>query len=479
MASERRNPVPAQQTQGNIRPSRLSKKQYTLSLLNEALCTGWLDNQEVHRIQREFMSILSDLIQRYTQGKSSSVTSDTAERILSSILYAVDANLRRFADPLRAVDYLTTADMRKIYGEGVDLLRQCLDETKRLYTVVKQNKLDVAVEAYHTTIDESLPVFLNQYGILFDAHNTMASIDYPLAVDDIQMEGVFYIREYVERLKMETDFCRLFSQGDLDTLLVHFGQVCRFDYRIELFNIFELVLNNAVFSILSGGDAHKIYISPGQFEALTRRFALASAAQIQTLLHEAADELLSRLNINDTQLSDYMHQCMRHLAQRAVNAARHHRLETVIIKEMKKKQKSYAISLDNGDQMTDSRFRLLVDRITACEKTEEKVDLIQKNVHSLTDYVDVLNAGCLFGNEFHTLFRSLSHIELAILTKRVFYEDLRDHSCHFSSIVFQEKMPESEWEQHYVAFLQNLGPDRLNAVEACIHDIDYEDISFD
>lgn len=425
------------------------------------------------------MSILSDLIQRYTQGKSSSVTSDTAERIMSSILYAVDANLRRFADPLRAVDYLTTADMRKIYGEGVDLLRQCLDETKRLYTVVKQNKLDVAVEAYHTTIDESLPVFLNQYGILFDAHNTMASIDYPLAVDDIQMEGVFYIREYVERLKMETDFCRLFSQGDLDTLLVHFGQVCRFDYRIELFNIFELVLNNAVFSILSGGDAHKIYISPGQFEALTRRFALASAAQIQTLLHEAADELLSRLNINDTQLSDYMHQCMRHLAQRAVNAARHHRLETVIIKEMKKKQKSYAISLDNGDQMTDSRFRLLVDRITACEKTEEKVDLIQKNVHSLTDYVDVLNAGCLFGNEFHTLFRSLSHIELAILTKRVFYEDLRDHSCHFSSIVFQEKMPESEWEQHYVAFLQNLGPDRLNAVEACIHDIDYEDISFD
>ena len=60
------------------------------------------------------MSILSDLIKRYTQGKSSSVTSDTAERILSSILYAVDANLRRFADPFRAVDYLTTADIRKI-----------------------------------------------------------------------------------------------------------------------------------------------------------------------------------------------------------------------------------------------------------------------------------------------------------------------------------------------------------------------------
>jgi len=40
-------------------------------------------------------------------------------------------------------------------------------------------------------------------------------------------------------------------------------------------------------------------------------------------------------------------------------------------------------------------------------------------------------------------------------------------------------MPDSEWEQHYVAFLQNLSLDQLTAIEACIHDIDIEDISFD
>jgi len=59
---------------------------------------------------------------------------------------------------------------------------------------------------YNTTIDESSPIFLKKYNILFEAHNTMASIDYPLAVDDMSLQGVFYIRQYLERLHIESQF---------------------------------------------------------------------------------------------------------------------------------------------------------------------------------------------------------------------------------------------------------------------------------
>jgi hypothetical protein len=51
-----------------------------------------------------------------------------------------------------------------------------------------------------------LPIFLKKYNILFEAHNTMASIDYPLAVDDMSLQGVFYIRQYLERLHIESQF---------------------------------------------------------------------------------------------------------------------------------------------------------------------------------------------------------------------------------------------------------------------------------
>ncbi|WP_169834292.1 DUF6179 domain-containing protein [Paenibacillus donghaensis] len=101
------------------------------------------------------------------------------------------------------------------------IVSKCFEETKQLYNEVKKNKLDVPVDAYNMTIDESLPVFMKKYGIIFDAHNTMASIDYPLAIDDMRLQGIFYIKQYLERLQMETKFCHFFSHEDLlDTLVI-------------------------------------------------------------------------------------------------------------------------------------------------------------------------------------------------------------------------------------------------------------------
>lgn len=119
----------------------------------------------------------------------------------------------------------------------------------------------------------------------------MASIDYPLAMDDMRLQGVFYIRQYLERLKIETQFCRLFSEGDLLKLLSDYGKVCRFDYRIELFNMFGLMVNNAVFSVLSEGDANQVQISAHQFNQLKRLFTHLNASEIRSSIHEAMDRL--------------------------------------------------------------------------------------------------------------------------------------------------------------------------------------------
>lgn len=251
-----------------------------------------LSRQDVYNIQVGLMRILQDLIRRYTQGESSSVTSETAESIMASFMYAVDAYTLRFANPDQAVTELKTGDIRIIYEKGVELVRQCFEETKQLYREIKKNKLDVPVDAYHMTIDESLPVFMKKYGIIFDAHNTMASIDYPLD-----------IRQYLEHLQMETRFCQLFSQQDMLELLTNYGKVCRFDYRIELFNIFELVLNNAVFSILSGGNANQVRISAYQYNQLNRMFTWLNASQIASAIQKAMDRLQQK---TDPPLTDYM-----------------------------------------------------------------------------------------------------------------------------------------------------------------------------
>lgn len=160
MGLENRNGVQESVTQRKINKVRLLKKQYTISLFHEGLRVGVLNFHEISYIQGQLMLILKDLIQRYTRGESSSVTTDTAQSILCSILYAIDAYLYHLDDPDQAIQMLKKANIKEIYEKGVEVVRQCFEETKQLYREVRKQKLDVAVDAYNLTIDESIPVFL-------------------------------------------------------------------------------------------------------------------------------------------------------------------------------------------------------------------------------------------------------------------------------------------------------------------------------
>lgn len=465
-------------SRSGINPALLKRNRYTLSLLSEGKRTGLLDLREISSIPYKFLLLLQDLIKRYTQGESSSVTTETAESLLASAMYAVDAYLWSMEDPEKALACLKANDIATLYVKGVEQIRQCFEDTKRLYHEVRKHKLDVPVDAYNMTIEESLPIFIKKYNILFDAHNTMASIDYPLAIDDMSLQGVFYIRQYLERLHIENQFCHQFKREDLLILLENFGGVCKFDYRIELFNIFELAFHHALFSVLSGGDARQIRISPYQFEQLERMFSNADAAGIGTMIHRAMNRLREELPIEDPGTTDYMKRCCGDLVRRIVNAAEHRRLQAVIITDKEEGIKPVVISLKTGDRMSDVRLRRLLDDIMQSITKEEKVRIIQSHFYSLHDYLDLLESDCLYGDEYEALYAAFGDMELAILTKIVFYEELRSGFADLQDIIQEKKEAERDWQIHLISFLKRLGTSRIRAIDELIGYIDYEEIKF-
>ncbi|MBO0996020.1 DUF6179 domain-containing protein [Bacillus sp. SD088] len=478
MESEKRYDDHSIVTQGKLNQARLLQNQYTLSILNEGLRVGLLNNEDVYGTQRQLMSILEKLIRRYTQGESSSVTSETADSILSSVLYAVDAYLLHFSDPEKAIDVLKNGNVKNGYDQGIDLIRHCFEETKQLYKEIYNHKLDVAVEAYNLTIDESIPVFLKKYGIIFDAHNTMASIDYPLAIDDLSIQGVYYLRQYLTHLKMETQFCLLYNKDDIQSVLVNYGRICGFDYRIELFNIFELVLNNAIFSVLSGGHPSQIKVTSNQFKQLEDLFERLDDQQVQPIILKAVEQLQHHFNLNDPQMTDYLNQCGMNLVNRVKNVVEHNRLETVVIVERELKSKPIVTAFKAADRMSDTHFRLIIEKVMNSEKIADKVDVIRTNFHSLHDYIDMLNTDCLMNDEYEALFKTFGDVELAILIKMVFYEELRNDSADLSSLYGKEKEHENEWQAHFIEFIQSIDMNRKGAIEKYVSDIDYEEISF-
>jgi hypothetical protein len=449
----------------------------TISLMNEALRTGLLTSSEVMRVQTGFMQLLQELIMRHTQGESTSVTTETAESILTSIMYAVDANLFSFEDPLKAISYLQTSDPHQIYERGVQKVSQCFEETQQLYKEITANKLLVPVDAYNMTIDESLPVFLRKYGIIFDAHNTMASIDYPLAIDDMRLQGVFYMKQYMERLKLETEFCAMFDQQELLNLLVHYGRECRFNYRIELFNIYELMLNNAIFSILSGGNGDEIRISESQYRRLEQQLKDLNEQQIRLVITTAIGRLQQELSVN-SQLKEYMDTCTEGLVHRVTNAAKHGSLRAIIITDREAGAKSIVITFNEEDRMSDVQLRRVLHEVMACEKKEDKIKHILSSFHSLHDYLDLFESSCLYGDEIHTLFYAFGDMELAILAKIVFYEELRDESLGLSSILLLDNEYSMEWQAQFEQCLQEISQERLQAIEKVMDEVDYEQMKF-
>ena len=195
----------------------LDPHHYTLSLLKEAYRLKLIDQAGLDAIQSQMMELLARTIMRYTGGESSSVTNETAQRIMLSLFYAIDACMLCLDDSDEALKQLTTRGLASIYQQGLAVLESCLLSTEQIYRRLQEQRLKVDNLAYQTTLDEALPDFFKHYDVLYAAHETMASIDYPLFRDDLKVSGIFYIRNYLRRLSLEDSFCRRYSHQEIKT----------------------------------------------------------------------------------------------------------------------------------------------------------------------------------------------------------------------------------------------------------------------
>lgn len=463
---------------GKISLSNLKQNQYTVSLLNEALRTKFLTQQEVNNIQVQIMLILKELIMQYTKGESSSVTAYTAESLLFSILYCIDAYTLSCSSPEEAIGDLRKIDIKDIYRKGVERVVQWFEETKDLYKEIRKNKLNVQLESYHLTISEAIPLFFKKYNVIFYSHHTMASIDYPLVFDDMSIQGVLYIKRYLEHFKIETEFCKHFSTQDINKMLSNFGKMIRMDYKIELINLFELVFNNAVFSVLSGSTTNELMISKYHFDMLDEKLKSLGSAEISLDIGRAIEKLINTLSINEPDIVDYIHRYKTIFTQRVIHAANNDSLSSIIITEKEEKIKENILLFEDGERMSDNDFKLVVKKLMKLTRTVDKINLIKSSISSLHDFIDILNADCLFSDEFETLFNTLGDMELAILAKMVFYEELRSDFTSLSSVISQEKESETEWKMYYIEFVRKLSEERISLIENCFNKIEYEEINF-
>lgn len=455
-----------------IKKENISKYHYTLSLLQEGQKKGLIDKKSITRIQQQIILLLKELILKYTNGKSTSVKVETAENIQNSILYTIDIKLASYSNPEESLSIITKDNnLKKIYKEGVEILERTFKETENLYRYVKSNKLNVPLEVYNTSIDVALLMFFANYDINYNAHNTMTFLDYPLVFDNMKVQGVLYIKNYLETFKMETLFCKYYSIKDIKNLLENYGHVYNVDYKQTPINIFEIVLTNSIFSAILSDNITNLNISITQYEILHEILTQSTPDETKAVINEAVNKIIEKLMIKDNNLINYIQQYKPFLLARLLNSIENDCLQNIIITDIRETKKEKII-FSSKKSMCDSIFRTLVEKIKNSSKTADKITLIATKVKSLDDLIDILSADCLYGNEFKDLYKNISDIELAVLAKIVFFEELRVGQLDLFNIEANESY-EEEWKQRYIEYIIELGENRKRKIEQLISQIEF------
>lgn len=303
----------------------------------------------------------------------------------------------------------------------------------------------------------------------------MASIDYPLAIeDDMNVEGIVYVKNYLECIYEENKFCSLLSQNELQDLLNEYGRNYKIDYRVILINIFEIAIGNMVFNTFLGKEVGNLKISQYEFNYLESVFrSLNEKEQAKEIINSKVDSafqiIIEKLNIEDKKIINYLYKFKKKFSEQILTAAKNGLIKNMLVVEEVTEIKHDTLVISEDNRMDDTAFRELYNKILECNNKVDKINLINTNVNSIKDFVDILESNCLFEDEIEFLFGQLGDVELSVLGTIVFCDALRNGEVDMLKVLMDIKYTDEEWKDIYLKQLRFLDIDRINQIEEYIN----------
>ncbi|KYN76022.1 hypothetical protein A0J52_16765 [Clostridium sporogenes] len=374
-----------------------------------------LDDNTLARIYYERMELLRVKLKYYTKDESSSVMTEVAESILQCIDYTIGIYLKNFENIELIIEELKHTSLSDMLKMGQDLIKNKKLECKKLFNDIKANKLKVDNYSYNDTVDDGFSPFFKEYDDFFASHETPGcSIDYQLYIDTMNFMGIEYVYNYLYDLSLENEFCNKFNIDEINKLLKGYDKKC----ELLLINIFELVLINSLGLIICNKDLNSLNINNLDREIIKNKLEKLTMAELKAELIKDSEICLEVLEIKNTELMNYIKKGILNIALLINERIKLNKLETVFI-SFNEEEPNEIIEYIDGIRMTNSKFKKLTEEIRECSLVEDKILLIKNNIKSLEDLVDMLNADCLFGDEYITLFKSLSKMEIVLLSKYI------------------------------------------------------------
>ncbi|MDU6297158.1 DUF6179 domain-containing protein [Clostridium celatum] len=242
-------------------------------------------------IEIKIWKLLSDRIERYTMGDSTSVPIEIAEELLKSICFSLELELNELESKNKII---IEEDLSNLLKDSWSKIESMMKEGKELLEAVIKSSPDIENISYNDTLNE-IGEFFKIYDYRFFAHKIDCSIDYQLSNPISEsLQGIEYINEYLKALLIENEFCSCFRKENIINIL---NSYCP-DYKGLLINIFEPIVINTIGLDILGEDILSLDISEFQREMLLNTFKNMSKSEVL--------EVWSYVNILDTKSQTFL-----------------------------------------------------------------------------------------------------------------------------------------------------------------------------
>lgn len=397
---------------------KLHPVHYVESLIDQAMTWGLLSESDCTIIQADLLELLAGQCDKWSSGESSSLPTEKAQDILTSILFVVGIKLKNCSSPEYAVGLLKSEKMEALFEEGLRIIRRKKAVSGHIQNKIVRKMLDTPNEFYRSTIADGINGFFKLYNPQFTAHEIHITADYPTFAGRPESQGIEFIEDYLCCIEAENDFCTGFQAQDIHHLMCGLTS----DYTSIPMNIFEYVMLSALGLALVKRNPAGLNLTNENVEELYRFFSNKSGEEIPKCLEEGILALKEYgLMPKTTEL--YLHANMEKLVSIIANGAEmntfHKHFLVPSYPELETK-----ITFDYSSQMDNNKYRKLVKKLLQMERGEEKIALILQQINSLADLMDIISDAELSEEELNLLVNMLPLSIFTLLLSQYPEEDL-------------------------------------------------------
>lgn len=257
----------------------------------------------------ELVELTGWLTDKYTSKESSSVTYETAERLMGSVLYCLEEYRRAWESREYGQEQTMPAaregiTLREAYQRGYQLVLDKVQEARKVYHRLIQDFEDYGCVNLRDTVKKGMPAFFRHYDARFDTQNTILTLDYPTLGPLTGKNGVDAILDYLLHIEMEAMLLGAFSRDAVVQLFEENGLgLCR-DF---MGNICEAVLERAVCCMIADRSVWELILEPEDWGCIRAYFDLPPCqARIQEKaeVNACLDRMEGRIKGLIAQLTD-------------------------------------------------------------------------------------------------------------------------------------------------------------------------------